>query len=107
MADVPHEREIYEKLKGRPFTILGVNGDEEVSKAKQAVDRAQIAWPSFAPDSGRRSGIPSAWNVFSWPTTYVIDQTGIIRHVNLRGDKLDQPLDDLVKAAEQAKASER
>jgi peroxiredoxin len=107
MADVPHERELYEKLKGRPFTILGVNGDEEVAKAKQAVDRAKIAWPSFAPDSGRRSDIPSAWNVFSWPTTYVIDHQGIIRHINLQGDKLDQPLAELVKAAEQAKASER
>jgi hypothetical protein len=45
--------------------------------------------------------------VFSWPTTYVIDHQGIIRQINLRGDKLDQPLDELVKAAEKAKASER
>ena len=107
MADVPHEREIYEKLKGRPFAILGVNGDEEIAKAKQAVDRAKIAWPSFAPDFGSRSRIPSMWNVFSWPTTYVIDNKGIIRHINLRGDQLDQPLADLVAAAEQAKAAER
>jgi thiol-disulfide isomerase/thioredoxin len=107
MADVPHEREIHEKLKGRPFAIIGVNGDEEIAKAKQAVDRAKIAWPSFAPDFGSRSRIPSAWNVFSWPTTYVIDHQGIIRHVNLRGDSLDEPIAKLVEAAEQAKASER
>jgi thiol-disulfide isomerase/thioredoxin len=29
MAVVPNEREIVEKLKDRPFALIGVNGDEE------------------------------------------------------------------------------
>jgi thiol-disulfide isomerase/thioredoxin len=104
MADVPHEREIVEKLRGRPFALLGVNGDEDVAKAKEAVETAKITWRSFSPDdSGRRGGIPSAWNVFSWPTTYVIDHTGVIRHINLRGTDLDKPLEELVAQAEEAK----
>ena len=61
MAVVPHEREIVEKLKDRPFALIGVNGDEELPNARAAVARAKISWRSFAPDdSGRRGTIPAA-----------------------------------------------
>ncbi len=39
------------------------------------------------------------WNVEVWPTTYVIDHAGIIKHRNLRGKDLDEPLEELVTAA--------
>jgi thiol-disulfide isomerase/thioredoxin len=104
MGDVPHEREIVEKLKGRPFVLVGVNGDRELAKAKGAVEKAKISWRSFAPDeTGPEGGIPASWNVYAWPTTYVIDHTGVIRHVNLRGARLDKPLEELVAAAEVAR----
>jgi len=106
MADVPHEREIVEKLKGRPFLLLGVNGDDKLATARQAVEKAKISWSSLASDQGSRSGIASAWNVFSWPTTFVIDHTGVIRHINLRGASLDQPLEELVVQAEEAKKAD-
>jgi thiol-disulfide isomerase/thioredoxin len=104
MAEVPHEREIVEKLTGRPFVLIGVNGDEEQLNARSAVERVGIPWRSFASDaSGRRGGIPAAWNVYSWPTTFAIDYTGVIRHINLRGKKLDEPLEEMVKEAEMAR----
>jgi peroxiredoxin len=104
MADVPHEREIVEKFEGRPFTLIGVSGDRELTPAKAAVERAKISWRTFAPNNlGKVGGIPDTWGIIAWPQTYVIDHTGVIRHINLRREKLDQPLEDLVAAAEEAK----
>lgn len=103
MADVPHERELVEKLHGRPFALVGVNGDENREKAKAAILRAQITWRSFGSNAGGRQGlIASAWNVQAWPTTYIIDHVGVIKHVNLRGKQLDEALEPLVAEAEVA-----
>jgi thiol-disulfide isomerase/thioredoxin len=106
MHDVPHERELVEKLKGRPFVLVGVNGDENRDSARAAVVRAGITWRSFAA-TGRLGSIPAAWNVRAWPTTVVIDHTGVVRHLNLRGKDLDGPLEELVTRAEAAKHRER
>jgi len=103
MADVPHERELVEKFKDRPFAIVGVNGDDEVKPAKEAVDSKKMTWRSYAPvNMGVNGGIPSAWNITAWPTTYVIDPKGVIRHINLRRDELDKPLEELVAEVEKA-----
>jgi hypothetical protein len=40
--------------------------------------------------------------VSGWPTLYLIDHEGVIRHKGLRGDKLDTALEELVPKAEEA-----
>src|SRR5436309_2937005 len=63
-----------------------------------------IPWRSFwdAGDGGDGGEGPMAaqWGVRAWPTIYVIDDEGVIRHNGLRGDALDAPLERLVEAAE-------
>jgi len=106
MGDVPHERELVERFRDRPFVLIGVNGDAESEKARAAVKKAQITWRSFFCDGDgfhEHGSIPAAWNVVAWPTTYVIDHEGIIRHRNLRGKELDEPLSQLIVAAEKGK----
>lgn len=104
MADVPHERELVEKYKNRPFVLVGVNGDDTMAEAKVVAENAKISWRSFwNGSSGPRGGIAFAWNIRSWPTTYVIDAAGTIRHKHLRGEQLDEPLEKLVAEAEAAK----
>jgi thiol-disulfide isomerase/thioredoxin len=101
MGDVPHERELVEQFKGRPFVLVGVNGDGKLGDAKKAVETAKINWRSFwNGDEGPGGPIAVSWNVRGWPTVYVIDHKGIIRHKSLRGTRLDEPLGKLVAEAE-------
>ena len=37
MAAVPHERQLVERFKGRPFVVVGVNSDEDREKALRVV----------------------------------------------------------------------
>ncbi len=101
MALVPHEREIVERFKDRPFALVGVCSDADREKVKPALEKHKITWPSFwCGPKGMRGDLPRAWNVTGWPTVYVIDHTGVIRSKTARGPELDRLLGDLVKKAE-------
>lgn len=101
MAEVPHEKELVERFKGRPFVLIGVNGDEEKRNAARAVTRDQIPWRSFWNGPDRAAGsVVAAYNVRGWPTVYVIDPRGVIRAKELRDKNLDGPLEKLVAEAE-------
>ena len=101
MADIPHERELSEQFAGRPFTILGVNGDHSVEKAQAAVSKHEIPWESFwNGEEGGKGLLTERFGVQAWPTIYVIDDLGVIRYKHLRGRRLDEPLEELVDEAE-------
>jgi peroxiredoxin len=95
----PHERSLVERLKDKPFTILGVNSDP-AEKYKKAIKENNITWPSFW-DGGNTGGpIAKAWAVRGWPTIYVIDAKGVIRYKNTRGKAMDEAVDALLKEME-------
>jgi thiol-disulfide isomerase/thioredoxin len=104
MAAVPHEKELVDHFKGRPFVLVGVNGDEKLENAKKAGEKHAIPWRSFwNGEKGAGGPISQAWNVQGWPTIYVIDAKGMIRQKYLHGKRLDDPLEKLVMEAEAAK----
>ena len=95
----PQERSLVKKYQDRPFTIIGVNSDRDREKLKTRIKEENITWRSFY--AGSTGGaIPTKWNVSGWPTIYVIDAKGIIRAKNVRGAKLDEWIEKLVKEAE-------
>src|SRR4051794_38922202 len=76
-----HERSLVQRLEGKPFALLGVNSDKSRDTAKNATVSEKLTWRSFWNGSGGTSGpISSAWQVRGWPTLYVIDDRGVIRH---------------------------
>ena len=75
---VPHEKALVESMKGRPFVLIGVNGDNDREQAKTFSAKEGVNWRSFWPGGAKR-GIPLEWGVSSWPTVYVIDANGVIR----------------------------
>jgi thiol-disulfide isomerase/thioredoxin len=78
MEQVPQEKALVERMKGRPFVLIGVNGDNDREKVKTVSAREGINWRSFWP-GGAKQGIPLEWGVSIWPTVYVIDANGTIR----------------------------
>ncbi len=105
MGAVPHEKELVQRFKGRPFVLLGVNGDDTRENGGKAVQKHAIPWRSFWNGArGSADSIAAAWNVRGWPTVYVIDAKGVIRQKYLHGRRLDEPLEKLVAEAEGKKA---
>ena len=91
----PHERSLVARLKDQPFALLGVNSDPK-EKVKEALKRENITWRSWW-DGGDTSGpIASRWNVSGWPTIYILDDKGVIRFKNRRGERMDEAVDELL-----------
>jgi len=83
-------------MQGKPFALVGVNSDSDKDKLKKRLEEEHITWPFFW-DKDTSGPISSQWNVHSWPTVYVIDSKGVIRHKDLRGQQLDEAVDALLK----------
>ncbi len=98
----PHERSLVQRMKDKPFALLGVNSDPK-AKALDAVKRENLTWRSFW-DGGSPGGpIAKAWNVHGWPTIYVLDGKGVVRYKNVRGEAMDRAVDALLKEMAGAK----
>lgn len=103
MGMVPDEKDLVDRMKGRPFVLVGVNGDLDRSRARDVAAQKGINWRSFW-DGAADKGTAVQWGVESWPTVYLADAQGVIRYggSRLRGSTLDQAVAALVAEAEAA-----
>ncbi len=84
-----------ERMQGKPFALIGVNSDKR-ERVQAAIQRENITWRSFF-DGGSTGGpIARAWAVRGWPTIYVLDANGVIRFKNVRGERMDAAVDELL-----------
>jgi thiol-disulfide isomerase/thioredoxin len=79
MQMVPSEVRLSERMKGKSFAMIGVNGDSRLDDAKKAMERNAMTWPSFYTGDGPYGPISEAWNISGWPTAYILDRKGVIR----------------------------
>ncbi len=100
MRDVPHERELVEKYRGRPFAMLGVDCNEPRAKAARVMEAERMAWPSWHDGEEGGGPIASRYHVSGYPTVFVIDAGGKIRSTKALGEGLDKLVEDLVAEAE-------
>jgi hypothetical protein len=92
----PHERSLVERLKDKPFALIGINSDPK-EKLLETIKRESMTWRSWW-DGGNTSGpIATKWNVSGWPTIYILDHEGVIRHKGARGEAMDKAVDALLE----------
>jgi hypothetical protein len=99
----PHERSLVKRLANEPFALIGVNSDKDREALKPVLEKEQITWRSFwnGPD-GTGGPISKRWNVRGWPTLYLFDAEGKIRHTwvgSPKTDVLDAAIEGLIAEA--------
>ena len=97
----PHERSLVKRLNGKPFALIGVNSDRDREKTKQVIKDKGLTWRSFWNGGSTQGPISTRWNVQGWPTIYVLDEEGVIRFKNVRGEAMDKAVDSLLAKLEQ------
>ena len=85
------------RLKDKPFALIGMNSDGDLDTLRQVRVDKELTWRSFwnGPD-GTGGPISRSWGVRGWPTIFVIDEKGVIRDKNVRGEKMDAAVDKLL-----------
>ncbi len=89
----PVERNLLEKYAGRPFTILGVNGDQP-ERYRQVLEGKTVTWRSIADGPGGPN--LTRWQIESFPTVYLIGRRGDIRAFNQREEKILEVMIDVL-----------
>jgi peroxiredoxin len=98
--EYPYLQLLTEVHKGRPLAILSVNSDRDPAIAKKGKTARGLTFQSWWDGAGEKSTegpIATAWGVMGWPTTYVLDESGVIRFVNLRKEDLLKAVRQLVE----------
>ena len=99
---LPHEKALVERLKDKPFALIGINSDGDTATVRKLLAEQGITWRN-AIDVSTEGPWARAWNVSGWPTIYVLDHKGVIRHRDLRDDEFETAVNALLKELEAAK----
>ncbi len=94
--EFPYLRDDYKKYKAKGFEIFSFNFDTKVEDWKNASEKESINWIDCGDlaDIGR-SEVAKKYNITGVPTSFLIDQNGVIVAKNLRGKALDEKLSEL------------
>ncbi len=79
MAQWAHERSLVNKLKNKPFALIGVHlnySGDDTSEVKKVMLKEQLNWRSFVD----RGAIGEKWKPAGTPSFYILDAKGVIRH---------------------------
>ena len=93
---IPHEKTLVERLKDRPFALLGINSDGEAEQVRKIMKENGVTWRN-AVDGSTDGPLATKWNVSGWPTIYVLDAKGVIRFLGVREKSMDDAVDALLK----------
>ena len=101
---IPHERSLVEQYKNRPFALIGVNSDRNKEQLKKMLADDKVTWRSFW-DGSTDGPISTRWNISGWPTIFLIDHKGVIRHRDIYdAEEIDKAIAELVAEAEKEQA---
>jgi peroxiredoxin len=106
VAVYPRMRSTLERLRGRPFVILGVNNNDRREALRQAIAKGEITWRCWW-DGDKPDGpgpITTSWNIDGYPMFVLVDHRGVIHS---KGDvhpfdtpSFDNAIEALLKEAE-------
>jgi peroxiredoxin len=94
-AMIPRQRELVERLKGKPFKLVGVSADDEKETLIRFLRKEKMPWTHMW--SGATGGFIDQYQIGSYPTIYVLDAEGTIRFKHVRNEEMDRAVETLLK----------
>jgi hypothetical protein len=92
---LPRERSLVAKLEGKPFVFLGINCDPDQETLRVASHRQHLNWQNWW-NGGPTGRYIAQYAVDSFPTTFVVDEAGIIRFRGRPGPAMEEAVERLV-----------
>lgn len=72
--EMPHVRQLYEKLKDQGFDVVGVNLDEDLDAVAEYLKQTPLPWTTLAGEETR--GLAEKYGVRGIPLLILVDQQG-------------------------------
>ena len=92
----PNVVKLYDKYKSKGFEIYSVSLDQNMQKWVQAIEQDNLKWKYHGSNlQGWQCPVAKQYDVSSIPQTFLLDREGKIIAKNLRGQALEQKLQEI------------
>lgn len=98
MSELPHLLDLYAKLHGQGFEIVGVSLDTSERDLRAVLSSEGIGWPVAFEGKSWDNSLAQLYRVYQIPTSYLLDRQGIIRFRNLHGEDLSRRVTELLSS---------
>lgn len=95
-AENPNVVNVFNKFKGKNFTVLGVSLDQEKNAWVKAIQNDKLTWTHVSDLRSWDNAVAKMYNVRTIPQNYLIDPSGKIVARDLRGADLEKKLCELL-----------
>lgn len=92
----PNIVSVYQDYRDKGFTVVGVSLDTSKSRWTQAISDDQLDWTQISHLQRFRGPIARSFNITAIPSSFLVDENGVIIAKNLRGYQLRQKISELL-----------
>ena len=96
-AEMPNVVAAYEKYHAKGFDVVGVSFDQKEEAWKKAIEQIGMKWHNISDLKGWQCAASAAYGISSIPSNILVDGNGKIVAADLRGEALQQKLDEIYK----------
>jgi thiol-disulfide isomerase/thioredoxin len=94
IAMIPHEREMVNRLKDKPFALVSISVDAEKKTLTDFLAKQPMPWNHWW--NGGEGKLIQTLDIHHYPTIFVLDPQGVIRYKEIRGQELEKAVDTLL-----------
>lgn len=94
-AEIPHLKHINKMYSGDDFAIVSVSVDDNDQAWKNAVLQEDMSWTQLRNPNGNKGGAVEEYGIDGVPFCVLLDKSGKVCNVNMRGPYLDAFVDTL------------
>lgn len=92
----PNVVKVYNRFKNKGFEIFGVSLDQDAAQWKAAIAQDGLTWKHGSELKFWQSSFVPTYNLDGIPMAYLVDAEGIIIAKGLRGEELEQKLEEIL-----------
>jgi len=98
LSELPNVKRVYKKYRDEDFVVIGISLDSNREQFETFILKQGIEWPQIFDGKGWDNEVSQLYNIFSIPSTFLVDRDGIIRYTNLTGPNLERSVKALLRA---------
>jgi peroxiredoxin len=94
----PRLRSLVESHREKPFALLGISVEDDISELKALAEKGENTWPIWWDGETGDGPIASQWMIQGMPTFFVLDPKGVIRNKGfIQANEIEATVDMLLK----------
>ncbi len=97
MKMLPHHNKLAAQHRDQPFAFLGIATDKDRKQLDTAIREQGVTWRNWWDGDDTGHAISKKWAIQQWPTIFVLDHKGVIRHKHLFDEQLDAAVEKLLQ----------